>query len=127
MGFNVNPYNQCVANKEMDGKQCTTVWYVGDLKVSHMDTEVVRNILKLIESKFEGELEIKIGKNHVYLGMEITFAYEGTVEIRMDEYVREAIQAFGEDITTSVNTPATRTLFEENKDSKQMGAKKQDT
>ena len=59
--------------------------------------------------------------------MEITFTDKGIVDIRMEEYIREAIQAFGEDITTSVNTPATRTLFEENKDSKLMGAKKQDT
>ena len=127
MGFKINPYDQCVVSKEIDGKKCTIVWYVDDQKVSHMDTEVVRNILKLIESKFEGELETTIVKNHVYLGMDITFKYEGTVDIRMEEYVREAIQAFGKDIITSANTPAMRTLFEVNKDSKILGSKKHDT
>ena len=48
MGFKINPYNQCVTNKEMYGKQRTIVWYVDDMKVSHMDIEVVRDILKLI-------------------------------------------------------------------------------
>ena len=47
----------------------------------------------------------------MYLGMDIMFADDGTVEIRMEEYVREGIQEFGEDIITSVNTPAMRTLF----------------
>ena len=52
-----------------------------DLKVLHMHTELVRNILKLIELKFEGKLEITIVKNHVYLGMDITFIDEGAVDI----------------------------------------------
>ena len=65
MGFKINPYNQCVANKEIYGKQCAIVWYVDDMNVSHMDIEVVRDILKLIELKFEGELEITVGNNHV--------------------------------------------------------------
>ena len=60
-----------------------------------MDTEVVSNILKLIESEFEGDIEITIGKNHVYLGIHITFTDEGTVDIGMEEYFREAIQEFG--------------------------------
>ena len=43
-------------------EKCTIVWYVDDLKVVHMDTEVVRNILRLIKLKFEGEIAITIGK-----------------------------------------------------------------
>ena len=53
--------------------------------------------------------------------------YERTVEIRMEEYIREAIHKFGEEITTSVNTPSMRTLFEVNKDSNLLGAEKHDT
>jgi hypothetical protein len=28
LGFTLNPYNGCVANKITDGIQCTLVWYV---------------------------------------------------------------------------------------------------
>ena len=76
-----------------------------DLNVSPMDTELVGDILKLIDSKFEGEFEITISKNHVYLGMVIMFTDEVKVEI-IKEYIRYAIQAFGKDIIMSVNTPA---------------------
>ena len=48
MGFKINPYNQCVANKEIIGKKCTIFWYVDDMKVSHMEIEVVRDTFKLI-------------------------------------------------------------------------------
>ena len=85
MGFKINPYDQCVANKEIDGKQCTIIWYVENLKVSHMYIEVVRDIFKLIDSKFEGDLDITIENNYVYLGMDITFTDEVTVDIRMEE------------------------------------------
>ena len=35
MGFVINPYDMCVASKTINGKQCTIVWYVDDLKVSY--------------------------------------------------------------------------------------------
>ena len=37
MGFEINPYDTCVANKMINGKQYTIVWYVDDLKVSHVE------------------------------------------------------------------------------------------
>ena len=33
--FNFNPYDPCVANNMINGKQMTVAWYVDDLKVSH--------------------------------------------------------------------------------------------
>ena len=37
MGFEINPYDPCVANKIVNGSQCTGVWHVDNLKVSHKD------------------------------------------------------------------------------------------
>ena len=37
IGFELNPYDRCVANKMVNGKQLTLVWHVDDLKVSHVD------------------------------------------------------------------------------------------
>jgi len=45
-GFVLNPYNKCVANKIIAGKQCTILWHVDDLKISHVDKAVVEDILK---------------------------------------------------------------------------------
>ena len=36
-GFKINPYDPCVANKMVNGKQMTVIWHVDDLKVSHVD------------------------------------------------------------------------------------------
>ena len=36
-GFVVNPYDPCVAIKEVNGSQMTVTWHVDDLKVSHVN------------------------------------------------------------------------------------------
>ena len=35
IGFKVNPYDPCVANKIEKGEQLRVVWHVDDLKISH--------------------------------------------------------------------------------------------
>ena len=37
VGFTINPYDHCVVNKTVNRQALTIVWYVGDLKISHMD------------------------------------------------------------------------------------------
>ena len=49
MGFKVNPYDRCVANKDIGGKQCTIVWYVDDNLVSHEDPTVVTSLVNKIK------------------------------------------------------------------------------
>jgi hypothetical protein len=41
MGFELNPYDTCVANKMFGGKQCTIAWYVDNNKISHVEVKVV--------------------------------------------------------------------------------------
>ena len=45
MGFEVNPYDPCVANTMVNGAQCTVCWHVDDPKVSHVDEVVVMAFL----------------------------------------------------------------------------------
>ena len=39
--FVINPYDPCVANKQVGGSQMTVCWHVNDLKVSHADAAEV--------------------------------------------------------------------------------------
>ena len=48
IGFKINLYDTCVANKVINGKQCTIVWYVDDLKVSHVEQKVVLILIIII-------------------------------------------------------------------------------
>jgi hypothetical protein len=40
IGFEVNPYDICVANRKVNGKQHTVTWHVDDVKSSHVNSEV---------------------------------------------------------------------------------------
>ncbi len=110
-GFELNPYDTCVANKIIDGKQCTITWYVDDNKISHADDNVVINIIETIEGRF-GKMTVTRGKDHVFLGMNISFLDNGTASVKMKDYIKEAMADFGEDITKTSTSPARKNLFE---------------
>ena len=64
IGFILNPYNICVANKSINGKQCTITWYVDNLKVPYVESSVVDSIINSIESYF-GKMTVTRGSKHV--------------------------------------------------------------
>jgi hypothetical protein len=41
IGFEINPYDPCLANKIVKGKQLTIVWHVDNLEVSHVSALVI--------------------------------------------------------------------------------------
>ena len=52
MGLRLNKYDPCVANKIIDGKQCSITWYVDDLKISHADDNVISKVIETLEEDF---------------------------------------------------------------------------
>ena len=127
MGFKLNPYDLCVANAEIKGAQCTIVWYVDDNKISHVDTAVVSDIIKRIESKF-GKMTVTRGVEHEFLGMRIILDRKTkTAKIIMSSYLREAIEESGMSIIREAATPATHNLFEVGENSQPLQVKDADT
>ena len=80
----MNPYDSCVANKMVKGKQLTVVWHVDDLKVLHVNLQVVDSFIRQMDEEFgkEGELNITRGQVHDYLGMRMNFSVKGCYNIR---------------------------------------------
>ena len=110
MGFVLNPYDPCVANCDINGKQCTIAWYVDDTKISHVDPDVVTDIVNKLEERFD-KMTVTRGREHVFLGMKIRYTEERTAIITMKDYLKEAITGSGLDITKTASTPANGNLF----------------
>ena len=112
-GFVINPYDWCIANKDVQGKQCTIVWHVDDLKISHVDPRVVDKIIASLKAEHGkiGEMTIRRGKKHDYLGMTLDFSNNGKFIIDMEEYINDVISDLPEDMSGSASTPAADHLF----------------
>jgi hypothetical protein len=44
MGFEINPYDPCVANKMVNGKQMTIRWHLDDLMISHLRQDEIMKV-----------------------------------------------------------------------------------
>ena len=85
-----------------------------DLKLSHVETEVLEDILSKLQQKWgkEAPLTVTRGKVHVYLGMTIDYSVDGQVTFKMLDFVDEIVKETPEDLTKGVSTtPAANHLF----------------
>src|SRR6056300_1439606 len=75
-GFKFNPYDACVANKIVNGKQQTIRFHVDDLLSSHMDPKVNDEFFEWANKKYGTIKPLKCtrGKVHEYLGMTLDFS-----------------------------------------------------
>ena len=129
-GFVINPYDRCVANKVINGEQCTIVWYVDDNKVSHKDPKVVDEVIELMKVHF-GELTTSRGKKHRFLGMNITINDDKTIEVEMKEQLESVIDMFnianGTVVTEVVTSPARGHLRDVDPDCARLDIKKSES
>ena len=93
-GFELNPYDQCIANKNIEGHQCTIAWNVDDSKILHKSDRVIDSVISGLESRF-GKMTVKRGRNHTFVGMDIAYNEDNTVSISMNDYIVECIKSFG--------------------------------
>jgi hypothetical protein len=118
-GFEINPYDFCVANKTIDGKQCTVVWHVNDLKISHVDQKAVTTILNLLDAQYGQEivggkrapLTITRGKIHNCLGMTLDNSKPGVVKINLVDFVQKIFDEMPENMDGTATSPAADHLF----------------
>jgi hypothetical protein len=121
-GFKVNDYDQCVMNKTINGRQCTIIWHVDDLKISHVNKEVVEDIIEMLNKKFgkESPLTTTRGRILEYLGMTLDYSTKGKVKISMYDYIDKLLTELPSDMNGSARTPAASHLFNVNKDAKKL-------
>ena len=121
-GFHINEYDRCVANKTINGRQCTITWHVDDLKILHAEKAVVDNILKKLNEKFGKNSPITTTRGKVleYLGMTIDYRKKGKVTFSMEEYIKKLLEEAPYDMNGTAKTPAANHLFNVNDGAKKL-------
>ena len=118
-GFTINLNDSCVANKIIKGHQCTVVWHVDDLKISHQMEEVVN---ELVNGEFgaHSELTMSSGTSHIYLGMTLDFSKAGQLQVNVIGYIMLVLDGVPNEIKGTAVTPAASHLFWVNEGSAQV-------
>jgi hypothetical protein len=130
ISFTLNPYDPCVANKIIEGKQMTICFHVNDCKLSHRNRKVMDRMIKYLRQEYKsifedgsGEMTVSRGKIHTYLGVTLDFIITGQVRISMFDYVEEILTAFDKVEPKGTGTKASAAptnLFKVDKDCKKL-------
>ena len=116
-GFTINPYDPCIANAMIRGKQMTVMWHVDDLKVSHEDPAEITKFSNYLAMIYGKALTVHRGKIHDYLGMDLDYTTKGKVGVSMIKYVNKILEGFSEELGSPAATPAAEHLFQVQNDS----------
>jgi hypothetical protein len=99
--FKLNPYDPCIVNKWVNGKQLNVCFHVDDCKILHVCSRVVTDIIDWLRSEYEivfkdgsGLMKVHLGKTHKYLGMSLDFSHVNQCRITMIDYVDEIVAAY---------------------------------
>jgi hypothetical protein len=120
MGFVINPYDPCVANKMVNGTQMTIRWHVDDLMISHVSQDEIMKVVQGIKDIYGENLAETVGTVHDYLGMTFDYSFAKEVRVNMWDYLRNVIKEFPEEITGTCATPASDHLFKVREDGRKL-------
>ena len=84
IGVQLNPYDMCVVNKYISGKQCTISWYVDDNKVSHEEQDDIDDFINKAEKMSPGLTVTKRNVNK-FLWIKIRYLNNRRVAINIRE------------------------------------------
>jgi hypothetical protein len=83
MGFEINPYNPCIANKMVNGSQMMIRWHVDDLMISHLKQEEIMQVVWHIQDNYGKNLKENVGTLHDYLRIIFDYSFNKEVQINM--------------------------------------------
>jgi hypothetical protein len=105
VGFEVNPYNICIANHTVNGKQQAVTWHVNDLKLSHIDPKVNDHFAIWCKNTYGsdnlGHGKVVRGNVHDYLAMILDFTQDGALKIDMKYYIEGMLEEFSYNIKST--------------------------
>ncbi len=108
IGFILNPYDPCVANKMLNGQQLSICWHVNNIFISHKDHQVVSDIIQWLLTWYK---TATCGSAHDHLGMNIGFSNPSNVSFDMIPYITQILNKFPELITEVASTLEAYHLF----------------
>eukprot|EP01030_Chromulinospumella_sphaerica_P034339 gene34339-biopygen9391 len=108
LGFKNNWKEACVFNRFARGVQTTIVVYVDDLFITSEDESDLELAARQLQDAY-GDVTIKRGEVHSYLGMKLDFSEPGVCSVSMPAYVDTFLREYK--ITRRYSSPSSLDLF----------------
>jgi hypothetical protein len=94
-GLVVNLYDPCVANMvTKSGKQLTVIWHVDNLMALCEDNFELSKFSCYLGKIYGPTLSMHMGKKHDYLGVDMEFNKDGTLDVLMITYLKNVLAGF---------------------------------
>jgi hypothetical protein len=111
-GLVVNPYDPCIANMvTKSGKQLTAVWHIDNLIALCKEYFELTKFSCYLGKIYGPKLSMHMGKKHNYLGVDMEFNKDETLDVLMIVYLKNVIAGFPKEIRGKAATPAAVHLF----------------
>ena len=111
-GLIVSLYNPCMANKVTeDGNQLTVVWHVDNPMAFWVEDFELTEFSCYLARIYEPKLTMHTQRKHDYLGVEMEFNKDGTLDVSMFNYLANVIRDFSEVISSQATTLVADYLF----------------
>ena len=87
----MNPYDPCVWNAVINGKQITLLFRIDDVMITHEMSSIVSDQIKLLDEVHgkNGPLTVTHGKIHAHFGMTIDFRNTGSVAFSQCDAIKK--------------------------------------
>jgi hypothetical protein len=108
MGYEQNPYEECIFNKIVRGKQLTIALFVDDMMATCEDAQAIADDVTTLRARYK-EVALHEGVQHSYLGINFDFSTPGSVKLTMGGYIDETLEEYK--IHGTANSPASDGLF----------------
>ena len=79
--FIINPYDTCVANIIVNGKQMKITWHVDYSKISRVGTDEMIKLIYWIKGIYGSHMKESRGKKYNYLRMGLELSVDGEVGV----------------------------------------------
>ena len=109
--------------KKIDyGKQCTIIWNVDNIKISHVDSNIVSSVLAYIDTEYGkiSKMTITQVKIHKYLRMTIDYSLPGKVKFSIVNCIGNILNYTPEGMKGESSTPAAHHIFYIDKDATKL-------
>ncbi len=111
-GFKVNPYDPCVENMtSSSGEPMTVIWHVDNLMGTCTEDFELTKFSCYLAKIYGPKLSMHTGNKQDYLGVDLEFNDDGTLDMSMVNYLKSVIVEFPEMITRKAATAAANHLF----------------